>query len=125
MRLLQREQDIAEVAELVGIDALQDAERLTLESARRLREGFLRQNAYHDVDATCSPAKALAMLSILLGAHQRATEALAKGAPLKAVLSPEIDERLLRLGETPADRMAEARAEVDAAFDAALARGRE
>ncbi|HET7753550.1 MAG TPA: V-type ATP synthase subunit A [Anaeromyxobacteraceae bacterium] len=125
MRLLQREQDIAEVAELVGIDALQDAERLTLESARRVREGFLRQNAYHDVDATCSPAKALAMLRILLGAHQRATDALAKGATLKAVLSPEIDEKLLRLGETPADRMDQAKADVDAAFDAALARDRE
>jgi V/A-type H+-transporting ATPase subunit A len=106
MTLLQKERELAEVAELVGTESLQDAERLVLESARLLREGFLRQSAYHPVDASCSPAKAYHMLSTFLAFHDRARDAVAAGVPLHAILGAGASERLLRLAETPEDDVA-------------------
>ena len=100
MGLLQRERELAEVAELVGTESLQDSERLVLESARLLREGFLRQSALHPADASCSPGKARRMLSAFLAVHGRAEAAVAAGVPLRAILETGLPERLLRLAET-------------------------
>jgi V/A-type H+-transporting ATPase subunit A len=102
MKLLQREREILEVAELVGTESLQDAERLVLESARLLREGFLRQSAYDPADASCPPAKAFEMLRLFLELHGRAVGAIAQGVPLKALLETGIGAKLLRLGQVPA-----------------------
>jgi V/A-type H+-transporting ATPase subunit A len=99
MRLLQKERELQEIVQLVGLDAVQDQERILIESARLIREGFLRQSAFHEVDASCPPAKALWMLRLLLRYAQRATSALGDGVSLKAVLAAGLDERLLRLGE--------------------------
>jgi V/A-type H+/Na+-transporting ATPase subunit A len=99
MRLLQKERELQEIVQLVGLDAVQDQERITIESARILREGFLRQSAVHEVDASCPPKKALWMLRLILQHSQRCTQALAAGASLKAILATGLDERLLRLGE--------------------------
>jgi len=99
MALLQRERELVEVAELVGTESLQDTERLVLESARLLREGFLRQSAYHPADATCSPGKAFRMLQAFLAFHARAGSAVAAGVPLRAVLDTGAGARLLRLAE--------------------------
>jgi V/A-type H+-transporting ATPase subunit A len=99
IRLLQKERELQEVVQLVGLDAVQDQERILIESARLVREGFLRQSAVHEVDATCPPKKALWMLRLLRHYSQRTTEALGGGASLKAVLATGLDERLLRLGE--------------------------
>ncbi len=55
--LLQREAGLQEIVQLVGPDALQDAERLIIEVGRIIREDFLQQNAYHEVDAYCSMRK--------------------------------------------------------------------
>ena len=99
IRLLQKERELQEVVQLVGLDAVQDQERILIESARLVREGFLRQSAVHEVDATCPPKKALWMLRLLSHYSQRTTEALGGGASLKAVLATGLDERLLRLGE--------------------------
>jgi V/A-type H+/Na+-transporting ATPase subunit A len=101
MKLLQRERELQEIAQLVGLEALQDAERLVLESARVLREGFLRQNAYHPEDATCSPAKTLGMLRLFLGFHRRVAVAIQEGFPLKPVLDARLDQRLVRIAELP------------------------
>lgn len=122
VRLLQRERELAEVAELVGTESLQDAERLVLESARLLREGFLRQSAADPEDRTCPPAKAHAMLAALLGFHRRAAAAVARGVPLRAVLEGGLPERLLRLPGLPAAAVPEAAAAVARELEAALAR---
>ena len=111
MALLQRERELVEVAELVGTESLQDTERLVLESARLLREGFLRQSAYHPADASCSPAKAFRMLQAFLAFHGRASGAVAGGVPLRAVLDTGAGPRLLRLADArEADLPAEASA---------------
>ena len=99
MRLLQKERELQEIVQLVGLDAVQDQERVLIESARLIREGFLRQSAFHEVDASCPPAKALWMLRLILHYSQRAALALGDGVSLKAVLAAGLDERLLRLGE--------------------------
>jgi V/A-type H+-transporting ATPase subunit A len=101
MRLLQKERELQEIVQLVGLDAVQDQERILIESARLVRDGFLRQSAVHEVDASCPPRKALAMLRLLLHYSERASQALARGAQLKAVLAAGLDERLLRLAELP------------------------
>ena len=101
MRLLQKERELQEIVQLVGLDAVQDQERIVIESARLVREGFLRQSAVHEADATCPPHKALWMLRLLLHYSRRCAEALRDGASLKALLAAGLDERLLRLGEVP------------------------
>jgi len=105
MRLLQKERELQEIVQLVGLDAVQDQERIVIESARLIREGFLRQSAFHEVDASCPPAKALWMLRLLLHYSQRSTLALGDGVSLKAVLAAGLDERLLRLGEVSPGEM--------------------
>jgi V/A-type H+-transporting ATPase subunit A len=122
VRLLQRERELQEVAELVGAEALQDAERLTLESARLLREGFLRQSAVDPADATCPPRKAHAMLELLLAFHRRALAAVERGVPLRSVLDTGLPAALLRLGQEPASALWGGREARRAALEEALAR---
>ncbi|HET9554229.1 MAG TPA: V-type ATP synthase subunit A [Anaeromyxobacteraceae bacterium] len=122
VRLLQRERELQEVAELVGTESLQDAERLTLEAARLLREGFLRQSAVDPADATCSPRKAHAMLELLLAFHRRAQAAVERGVPLRAVLESGLPAALLRLGQEPEAALRGERAARLAALEAALER---
>jgi V/A-type H+-transporting ATPase subunit A len=101
VRLLQRERELQEVAELVGTEALQDAERLTLESARLLREGFLRQSAIDPADASCPPGKAFHMLRLMLLFHARAVAAVGRGVALRSVLETGLPARLLGLARVP------------------------
>ena len=120
MRLLQRERELQEIVQLVGLEALQDAERVVLESARLLREGFLRQSALLPADASSPPGKTLAMLRAFLHFHRRVSEAVARGAPLRALLDRGEGARLLRLAEfPPAETPAAAEAAMKA-LDAAL-----
>ena len=120
-RLLQKERELQEIVQLVGLDAIQDNERIVIESARLIREGFLRQSAYHEADASCPPAKALWMLRLLLHYSRRASAAVTEGAPIKAVLATGLDERLLRLGEIGVGEMAAAGSALVAEMDATLA----
>jgi V/A-type H+-transporting ATPase subunit A len=115
-RLLARERELLEVVQIVGIDALPDEERATLESARLLREGFLRQSAFSDVDASCTPAKGLAMLRLFL---RLARAAAAGEGAWKRIAASGAGERLLRLAETPAEELAARAAEIEAAIGGA------
>jgi V/A-type H+-transporting ATPase subunit A len=105
MRLLQKERELQEIVQLVGLDAVQDQERIIIESARLIREGFLHQSAFHEVDGSCPPAKALWMLRLLLHYARRSSLALGDGVSLKAVLGTGLDERLVRLGEVSPSEM--------------------
>jgi V/A-type H+-transporting ATPase subunit A len=122
MKLLQREREILEVAELVGTESLQDTERLVLESARLLREGFLRQSAYDPADASCPPAKAFEMLRLFLEFHGRAASAVGQGVPLRSVLDTGMGPRLLRLTQVAADEMPRAGEALRTEMGEALAR---
>ncbi|MBA2868528.1 ATP synthase subunit A [Methanococcus maripaludis] len=80
MSLLQKEAELQEIVQLVGPDALPDRERVILEIARMLREDFLQQDAYHEVDSYCSPIKQYNMLKIIMTFYKKGLDAVAKGA---------------------------------------------
>lgn len=80
MSLLQKEAELQEIVQLVGPDALPDRERVILEIARMLREDFLQQDAYHEVDSYCSPKKQYNMLKVIMTFYNKALDAVAKGA---------------------------------------------
>jgi V/A-type H+-transporting ATPase subunit A len=122
MRLLERERELQEIVQLVGLEAVQDQERVVLEAARLLREGFLRQSALHEVDAVCPPSKALWMLRAILHFARGAAECVEKGAPLRAILAAGLDERLLRLGEVTPEKMEASGTALIAEIDETIAR---
>ena len=66
MRILQEESQLEEIVRLVGIDSLSDKDRLTLETAKSLREDYLQQNAFDDVDTFTSRTKQAKMLQLIL-----------------------------------------------------------
>ena len=66
MRILQEESQLEEIVRLVGIDSLSDKDRLTLETAKSLREDYLQQNAFDDVDTFTSRSKQAKMLQLIL-----------------------------------------------------------
>jgi len=116
LQLLQRERELLEIAQLVGMDALQDEERLLIAAARLVREGFLRQSAYHPMDRTTPPRRARAILAALLGFHRAAAGALRAGKPLEAVLRASETGGLARLGELGDGEVEAAGAEAIAAL---------
>jgi len=95
--LLQRDAELQEVVQLVGPDALQDAERLVLETARLVREVFLQQNAFSDNDAFCSLEKTGGLLEALLAFYDEARGLLEQQVALRRILDLPVREDLARL----------------------------
>ncbi len=85
-RILTEEEKLQEIVQLVGSDALPEKEQLTLEIARLIREFFLQQNAFHEVDAFCSLEKSHMILQTILHFSEKANEALKSGARVKSIL---------------------------------------
>jgi V/A-type H+-transporting ATPase subunit A len=93
MATLQREADLEEIVRLVGLDALSEQERLVLDVAKRIREDFLHQNAFNDVDTYTSLTMQHKMLHVIMGYYSLAQKALERGVPLaKIVEQPSLDE---------------------------------
>jgi len=126
MGLLQKEEELQEVVQLVGFDAIPDADRVVLETAKLLREGFLAQNAFHEVDASCPLPKQHGLLALLLDYHRALVRALAAGTPLEALLGLAVRERVTRAREIPAEGFAaaadELRGEIARGIEAARER---
>jgi V/A-type H+/Na+-transporting ATPase subunit A len=97
MVLLQKESELQEIVQLVGPDALPDRERITLETSRMIREDFLQQNAYHEVDTYCSPAKQFQMLKTIVMYQNQATAALERGAPSADIINLPVKEEIGRM----------------------------
>lgn len=85
--ILKKEDDLKEVIRLVGIESLPETEKLIMETARLLREGFLQQNAYDPVDTYSSPEKQFKLLSAILQFHEMALRAISKGVPVAKISS--------------------------------------
>ncbi len=122
MRLLQQERELQEIAQLVGLEALQDAERVVIESARLLREGFLRQSAFLPADRSSPPGKTLAMLRLFLYFHRRAAESVRQGVSLGSILATGMDGKLVRLQEVAPAEAAAAAERLRGQLDEALSR---
>jgi V/A-type H+-transporting ATPase subunit A len=95
---LDEEGELQEIVQLVGKDALPSDQQLTLEVARYIREGYLQQNAFHDVDRYCAPEKTFAMLSAIRTFNDEAFEALDAGVPVEEIQSVDAAARLNRIG---------------------------
>lgn len=101
MRILQEEAELEEIVRLVGVEALSTGDRLLLETAKSLREDFLHQNAYHEVDTYASSQKQFAMLEIILDLHHLASEAIERGAPFREILELKEREDIAKLKFVP------------------------
>jgi V/A-type H+/Na+-transporting ATPase subunit A len=108
MALLQREMELLEIVQLVGPDALAEAERAELAVARMLREDFLQQSAYHEIDRFCPLDKAYWMLKTIMTFHRNAMAAVDRGITVERITSLDVVEELARLKELPTDRAVEA-----------------
>lgn len=96
MSLLQDEANLQEIVRLVGIDALSEGDRLKLEVAKSIREDFLQQNAFHEIDTYASLNKQYQMLKLVLKYGEEAEKALKAGVYLKEVLNMEIRDKIAR-----------------------------
>jgi len=85
--ILKREDELKEVIRLIGPEALPESEKLLMETARLLREGFLQQNAYDPVDTYSSPEKQFKLLTAMLSFHTLASKAVSKGVTAAKIAS--------------------------------------
>jgi len=110
---LDEEDELQEIVQLVGRDALPADQQLTLEVARFLREAFLQQNALHDVDTFCPPEKTFRILEGIKTFNDEAFEALEAGVPIDEITDIDAAARLNRIGTTPDDEADEFVAEIE------------
>jgi len=101
MALLQKEAELQEIVQLVGPDALPEKERVVLEGARIVREDFLQQNAFHEVDTYCSARKQYLMLKVMLEFYELASDAVANGARARDIAELEVRDDIARLKYVP------------------------
>ncbi|MCD5425002.1 MAG: ATP synthase subunit A [Methanosarcinaceae archaeon] len=113
MNLLQKESELEEIVQLVGPDALPEVDQITLECAKIIREDFLRQNAFHEVDTFCSPEKQYKMLSLMLKYKDLATKALENGASVESIHAVKATEKLSRMNVIPEDEFDKAYVEIE------------
>ncbi len=101
MALLQEEDELMEIVRLVGVDSLSDRQRMVLETAKSLREDFLYQSAFHEIDTYCSQSKQYGLLKIVLEFHRVGMELLQKGVRLDTILGMKVRERIARARTVP------------------------
>ncbi|GGJ41634.1 V-type ATP synthase subunit A [Deinococcus roseus] len=100
-KILQEEAKLQEVVQLVGPDALQDNERLIIESGRMLRQDFLQQNGFDPVDASASMPKNYGLMKMMLKYYEKASDAVRKGATIDEILASTVNEKLSRARYVP------------------------
>ena len=114
MHILQEENELQEIVRLVGQDALSPADRLTMETAKMIREDFLQQNAFVDEDAYSSYGKQYRLLDMILKYDVMSREALSKGADMKSIFAIPAREKIGRAKMTAPDKY-------ESEFDAIIA----
>lgn len=116
MSLLAQEQSLQEVVRLVGRDALSDDDKLKLNVTKSIREDYLQQNAFHDVDTFCSLKKQNIMLDLILYNYDRSLEALSNGVELEKLENLPVHERITRakfVSEDDIEKLTDIKAEID------------
>lgn len=97
MVLLQKEAELQEIVQLVGADALPERERLVLEVSRMVREDYLQQNAYHEIDSYCSKEKQLMMARTILAFYDRALKAMDAGGSIANIETIQVKDDIARM----------------------------
>ncbi|ARP49744.1 MULTISPECIES: V-type ATP synthase subunit A [Caproicibacterium] len=103
MRLLHDESELNEMVQLVGMDALSAPDRLKMEAARSIREDYLQQNAFHEVDTYASLHKQYLMMQMVLSYYKLSKQALEQGASVDKLVSMPVREKIGRFKYTPED----------------------
>ncbi|MGE9994903.1 V-type ATP synthase subunit A [Peptoniphilaceae bacterium SGI.137] len=103
MALLTEENNLQEIVRLVGMESLSQEDQLKLFTARSIREDFLQQNAFDDIDTYCSAEKQFKTLNVILSFHDLAMEALRKGVYLREVENMKIRAKIVRMRQIPED----------------------
>ena len=103
LRILQQEAELEEIVRLVGPEALPEGDKLLLLTSRMIREDFLQQSAYHEVDTYCVPAKAGLMLKTIIKFYELAQDMLNSGLGIEEIRSSPIVYRISRMKEIPND----------------------
>ncbi len=96
MGFLQSEAELEEIVKLVGMDALSPSDRLKLEVARSIREDFLHQNAFHDVDTYTPLFKQLLMMQLIMAYYDKSKDALNRGADIEKLANLSVREKIGR-----------------------------
>ena len=96
MSLLQDEAQLNEIVQMVGMDALSAPDRLKMEAARSIREDFLHQNSFHEVDTYTSLKKQLLMMRLVLAYYNKSVEALGNGAGVQDLIKLPVREQIGR-----------------------------
>lgn len=96
MRLLQTEAELQEIVQLVGVDSLSDSDRLILEVARSIREDFLHQNSFHEVDTYTSLHKQYRMLKLILKFKEAGDRAIKQGISILKIIKLDVIEKIGR-----------------------------
>ena len=102
---MQDEAELEEIVKLVGMDALGANDRLKLETARSIREDFLHQNAFHEIDTYTSMKKQLLMMKLILSYYDKSAEALKSGADINGLSILPARERIGRFKVQPEENI--------------------
>ena len=121
MTLLQEEAELEEIVKMVGMDALSPSDRLKMEAARSIREDFLHQNSFHEVDTYTSLKKQHMMMVLVNEFFDRATDALKDDASLQKLISMPVREQIGRFKYVTEDKLDEEFKQVDETLSAQIA----
>ncbi len=105
MSLLQEEAELDEIVKMVGMDALSPLDRLKMEAARSIREDFLHQNSFHEVDTYTPLRKQYLMMKLVLAYYDEGKKALEQGASIRGLVSLPVRERIGRFKYTQSGAM--------------------
>ncbi len=101
LAILQKEAELEELVRLVGAEALPEEDRLVLEVARMIREDFLQQSAFHEIDTYCPPKKAVLMMKAILLFYELGLEAIKKGISVDEIREMRVKSKIARMKEIP------------------------
>lgn len=120
-QILQREEELYEIVQVIGADALEEKERTSLLAAQLIREGFLRQSAVHPTDSHCSIKRQEKILTLILDYIAAVERAVEQGAQVDDIIESPVTERILRIKEISEEHIEAEIRDVTAVYTASLA----
>ncbi|MCL0087306.1 V-type ATP synthase subunit A [Dehalococcoidia bacterium] len=123
LKVLQQEAQLEEIVRLVGPEALPENDKLLLLNARMIREDFLAQSAYHEIDTYCLPKRAHLMLQTIMKFYELAGAMVNSGIPVSEIRSSPMVPRISRMKDIPSEEFEDRIAELWTEMDASLVGG--
>ncbi len=121
MSLLQEEAELEEIVKMVGMDALSPIDRLKMEAARSIREDFLHQNSFHEIDTYTPLQKQFRMMKLVLAFYEQSKKALEGGASIQNLIKMPVREQIGRFKYVTEDKLDEEFKQVDETLSAQIA----